>query len=252
MLSLTKLPQSPLSNGQIQDESLGNWKFFLPIQEDSRILSVGLYSSGRILSLSRTCSELFVLSMLPPVANSHEMIKTQVGHDNIYFIFGSLENRLPFSEKTFDLIDIDWSGFHSYLQLDKNERINFIERLFREAYRTLKPTGKIYFSSCSNLIAKVFKKRQLYFWGSLNFWTKELKKAGFQKFEEYLLYPDPYYFKIIFSLDRQKDLKSYLEFIPDMFWGRGKLLKKYFLNMILSSKNLNYFLPGFGIVATKE
>lgn len=252
MSSLTKLPQNQLSNGQILDESLGDWKFFLPIKEGSMVLSLGLYSIGRVLSLSRACSELFVFSELPQMENFYEMIKTQEGQSNIHFIYGSLENRLPIIEKALDLIDIDWNGFFSSQQLNKKGRINYTERLFHDIYRILKPEGKIYFSSCSNLMAKVFKKRQLHFSGSLSFWIKKLEKAGFRKFKIYLLYPDPYYFKIIFSLDCRKSLKSYLKFIPDMFWGRGKFFKKYFLNMILGSKNLNYFLPGFGIVATKE
>jgi SAM-dependent methyltransferase len=251
MLHLKKISHEQLLKRHILDESLGDWKFFLPIPEESKVLSLGFYSMGRVLSLSRICAQLFVVSELPQMANFCETPRIQKSQSNVYFVYGTIESHLPFIEKSLDLIDIDWNGFFSTHNLQKRRRINYLERLFYETYRILKPGGKIYFSSCSSLMAKIFQKRQLHFWGSLDFWIRKLEWAGFRKFEKYLLYPDPYYFRVIFPLDYQKDLRSYLKLIPDMFWGKNKFFKRYFLDKILGNKNLNYFLPGFGIVASK-
>lgn len=252
-LSAYKIYDNNKAQRQIFDESLADWKFLLPVDQDSKVLCLGVCSGAKLISLSRTYSAVYAYSEAIATLRLIQRIKEQEGIRNIFFLHGSLERCLPLADSCVDFVDIDWNGLFKMQEEKKRQRLIFLNSLFSEISRVLKPQGKVYFTSCGSIFAKLrgyYKEHNL--WGSLGFWLKKLNRSGFREFNSYLLYPHPYYFSILLPLSSGRGPDFYLKAVQVNFLGKGDIFKRFALEAACRFRALNYFLPGFGILAAKE
>lgn len=272
-------PNFPYAFRYAYDDSRADWRFYVPLSKESRVLDLGCGWGTLSLPLSKVCGEVVSNDLCYERVFFLNLIKKQEGIKNIYPFCSDILD-LPFPDSHFDLVILngvlEWVGSSHTAASPIEIQKTLLDRI----YSILKPEGYLYIGienrygyvyflgkpddhtdlkfitllprSLANLYSKMVRKKDYRtYTHSYKGYKKLLNDAGFSDVEFYD--PEPRYrdFKYFIPLHNSNAVSFYLGKLTSR---PHKLKSRIFnlgLTLLVSSGLFKYFSPTYGIIAKK-
>ena len=261
-----------------RDPSRADWRFYLPLNKDWKILDAGCGLGGVTFSLAKVVEEVVAFDSSFERVKFVNLKSRYDELDNVKTFVGDFDN-LPLQDEYFDLVILngvlEWSGIPNE---PKNPR-EVQKNVLKKCLKLLKPGGYIYigienrfafnylitgidhsglrFTSwmprfLANIYTKLrIKKPYRTYTYSKQGYEKLLKEVGFKKDKFLLLAPGYNFPKYIIPYNNIYCLQYTIKkLISPNTWGK-RLVKK-FVNSILILKIYRRFFFCFGIIFRKK
>jgi len=259
------------------DPSRADWRFYLPIDKNWKVLDAGCGMGGMIFPLAKIAGEIVAFDSSYERAKFVQLKSRYEGLENIKTLVGDFDN-LPFKEGEFDLIIfngfLEWAGVSGE---SKNPR-NVQKDTLKKCLKLLKPGGYLYIGIenrialnyfttgrdhsgirytglmprfFANIYTKIrLKKPYRTYTYSRQGYTKLLKESGFNDLS-FLLPATGYNFpKYIIPYDNIYCLQYAIKNLLSPNSWRKKLVK-LFSNSVLIMKIYRKLFFSFGIICKK-
>lgn len=237
----------------IFSETRADWRFYLPIQKNWKVLDAGAGLGANTFVLARETDKVYSLEKSLLRAKFLNLRKKAENQDNIEVMAAdSLD--LPFGPETFDLVIanglFEWLGVTDRFKSPQEAQEHFLKQVLR----VLKKGGYLYIgienrfaasyllggldhsgfrftSWMPRFVANIYtklrtgKKYQTYTYSKPGY-EKILKKAGFKNIEFYLPFPGYNIPKYIVSYNHLEGLKFLVAKVLGNLSLRKKIIKK--------------------------
>ena len=123
-----------------EDQRTADWKYLLPLNNDSVALVIGCGWSTVPFALSETCAKVYTIDSIWHKIAFLNIRKRQQGIDNLYPIYVSGSLDFPFPEKRFDFVAVrnfQWGATQSIQLRDVVRSVNGLLREGGVAYFSL-------------------------------------------------------------------------------------------------------------------
>ncbi len=260
------------------DPSRADWRFYLPVNKNWKVLDAGCGLGGMTFSLAKIVDEVVAFD------SSHERMKFvnlkshYDGLNNIETFVGDFDN-LPLKDKEFDLVILngvlEWSGIP-----DEPKNPQEVQKdMLKKCLRLLKPGGYLYIgienrfalnylttgidhsglrytSWMPRILANIYtklrtKKPYRTYTYSKRGYEKLLKESGFKKVKFLLLAPGYNFPKYIIPYDNIYCLQYAIKKLISPNTWKKRLVKR-FVNSILILKIYRKLFFCFGMIFRRE
>lgn len=271
----------PMFYNYLFEEGRADWRFYLDLDSDSRVLDLGCGWGNLSFELA---SEYENVTAVDYSLSKLSFVRSRIlaeGVNNIRPVRADINSRLPFRDNSFNLVVLngvlEWAGAYKYEKRPEE----YQEDLLREINRVLKPDGYLYIAienrygfnyflwspddhtglRYTNLMPrpmanwymkKKTKKEYRTYTYSYNALKKFLTRTGFDRYRVLLPTMNYKYYGHIVPLSSPEGLAYFISIV----WKEKSLLKKGIQKLIfrcpyLFQKIFKHFTPCFGAIVRK-